>query len=185
VGFGFAWIKFPGRNVLFVLMLATMMLPPQVTMIPQFVEFSWVGAYNTLFPLIIFSFTGAPFYIFLLRQFYLTLPRDLVDAAKIDGCGYFSIYWRIMLPLIKPALAAVAIFQFQASWNDFMQPLIYIADENITPISLGLFMFRQTNGGDWAELMAASTMMTLPIILLFFFTQRYFIQGITLTGLKG
>ena len=189
VAFAFARIPFPGRNVLFVLMLSTMMLPPQVTMIAQFVEFSKIGAYNTLFPLYIFSFTGAPFFIFLMRQFYLTIPKDLTDAAKIDGCGYFTTYWRIMLPLVKPALAAIAIFQFQATWNEFLQPLIYITDTDKTPISLGLFLFRQSHGGGsggyWAELMAASALMTVPVILLFFFTQRYFIQGITLTGLKG
>jgi len=189
VAFAFARMQFPGRNVLFVLMLSTMMLPPQVTMIPQFVEFSKIGAYNTLFPLYVFSFAGAPFFIFLMRQFYLTIPRDLTDAAKIDGCGYFTTYWRIMLPLVKPALAAIAIFQFQATWNEFLQPLIYITDTDKTPISVGLFLFRQSHGegggGYWAELMAASSLMTVPIILLFFFTQRYFIQGVTLTGMKG
>lgn len=185
VAFAFARLVFPGRDILFVLMLATMMLPPQVTMIPQFVLFSWLGTYNTLFPLTIMSFAGAPFFIFLMRQFYMSIPQDLTEAAKIDGCGYFTIYWRIMLPLVKPALAAIAIFQFQNSWNEFLQPLIYITDEDKTPISVGLFMFRQAQGGQWAELMAASAMMTLPIIFLFFFTQRYFIQGVTLTGLKG
>lgn len=185
VAFAFARLSFPGRDVLFVLMLATMMLPPQVTMIPQFVLFSKMGFYNTLVPLTIMSFAGAPFFIFLMRQFYMSIPKDLTEAAKIDGCGYFTIYWRILLPLVKPALAAIAIFQFQASWNEFLQPLIYITDENKTPISVGLFMFRQAQGGQWAELMAASSMMTLPIIVLFFFTQRYFIQGVTLTGLKG
>lgn len=185
VAFAFARLVFPGRDTLFILMLATMMLPPQVTMIPQFVLFSWLGTYNTLFPLTVMSFTGAPFFIFLMRQFYMSIPQDLTEAAKIDGCGYFTIYWRIMLPLVKPALAAIAIFQFQNSWNEFLQPLIYITDEDKTPISVGLFMFRQAQGGQWAELMAASSMMTLPIIFLFFFTQRYFIQGVTLTGLKG
>lgn len=191
VAFAFARIRFPGRDLLFILMLSTMMLPPQVTMVPQFVLFSKMGTYNTLFPLYILSFAGAPFFIFLMRQFYLTLPEDLIEAAKIDGCNYFQIYWRIMLPLVKPALAAIAIFQFQATWNEFLQPLIYIADTDKTPISVGLFLFRQSHGGltsgggMWAELMAASTLMTLPVILLFFFTQRYFIQGVTLTGLKG
>ncbi len=185
VAFAFARLVFPGRDTLFVLMLATMMLPPQVTMIPQFVLFSWLGTYNTLFPLTIMSFCGAPFFIFLMRQFYMSIPQDLTEAAKIDGCGYFTIYWRIMLPLVKPALAAIAIFQFQNSWNEFLQPLIYITDEDKTPISVGLFMFRQAQAGQWSELMAASAMMTLPIIFLFFFTQRYFIQGVTLTGLKG
>jgi multiple sugar transport system permease protein len=185
VAFAFARLVFPGRDTLFVLMLATMMLPPEVTMIPQFVLFSWLGTYNTLFPLTIMSYTGAPFFIFLMRQFYMSIPQDLSEAAKIDGCGYFTIYWRIMLPLVKPALAAIAIFQFQNSWNEFLQPLIYITDDDKTPISVGLFMFRQAQGGQWAELMAASSMMTLPIIFLFFFTQRYFIQGVTLTGLKG
>jgi multiple sugar transport system permease protein len=191
VAFAFAKLKFPGRDLLFILLLATMMLPPQVTMVPQFVLFSKMGTYNTLFPLYILSFAGAPFFIFLMRQFYRTLPEDLTEAAKIDGCNFFQIYWRIMLPLVKPALAAIAIFQFQATWNEFLQPLIYIADTDKTPISVGLFLFRQSHGGltsgggMWAELMAASSLMTLPVIFLFFFTQRYFIQGVTLTGLKG
>lgn len=191
VAFAFAKLRFPGRDLLFILLLATMMLPPQVTMIPQFVLFSKMGTYNTLFPLYILSFAGAPFFIFLMRQFYKTLPEDLTEAAKIDGCDCFQIYWRIMLPLVKPALAAIAIFQFQATWNEFLQPLIYIADADKTPISVGLFLFRQSHGGltsgggMWAELMAASSLMTLPVIFLFFFTQRYFIQGVTLTGLKG
>ena len=185
VGFAFAQLRFPGRGALFVLMLSTMMLPPQVVMVPQFVQFSWIGAYNTLFPLYILSFMGAPFFIFLMRQFYKSIPKDLIDAAKIDGCSYPTIYARILLPLVKPALAAVAIFQFQNSWNEFLQPLIYITDQEKTPMSVGLFMFRQANLGQWAELMAASAMMTLPIVFLFFFTQRYFIQGVTLTGLKG
>ena len=190
VAFAFAKIKFPGRDFLFILMLSTMMLPPQVTMVPQFVLFSKMGTYNTLFPLYILSFAGAPFFIFLMRQFYKTIPQDLTDAAKIDGCNFFQIYWMIMLPLVKPALAAIAIFQFQATWNEFLQPLIYIADTDKTPISVGLFLFRQSHGGltsgggMWSELMAASTLMTLPVIFLFFFTQRYFIQGVTLTGLK-
>jgi len=165
-------------------LLATMMLPGQVTMIPQFLIWRRLGMYDTFQPLWVPSLFGSGFFIFLLRQFFLTIPTDLEDAARIDGCGFFGVYWRIMLPLIKPALAAIAIFQFMGSWNDFMGPLIYISSEHLTPLSLGLFMLRSAHTAEWGMLMAASTMMTLPVILLFFFTQRYFIQGVTLTGMK-
>lgn len=185
VGFALARIKFAGREVLFVLILSTMMLPPQVTMVPQFLLFSKLGLYNTLVPLVVFSVMGAPFLIFLMRQFCLSISSDLIEAAKIDGCSYLAIYHRIMLPLLKPALAAVAIFQFCITWNDFLTPLIYISDANKTPLAVGLFLFRQDFGGNWAELMAGATLMFLPVAILFFMAQRYFIQGITLTGLKG
>jgi multiple sugar transport system permease protein len=184
IAYGFARLRWPGRDAVFVLLLATMMLPGQVTMIPQFLIWRTLGMYDTFQPLWMPSLFGSGFYIFLLRQFFLTIPTDLEDAARIDGCGFFGIYWRIMLPLIKPALAAIAIFQFMGSWNEFMGPLIYISSEHLTPLSLGLFMLRSAHTAEWGMLMAASTMMTLPVIMLFFFTQRYFIQGVTLTGMK-
>jgi len=184
IAYGFARLRWPGRDAVFVLLLATMMLPGQVTMIPQFLIWRRLGMYDTFQPLWVPSLFGSGFFIFLLRQFFLTIPTDLEDAARIDGCGFFGVYWRIMLPLIKPALAAIAIFQFMGSWNDFMGPLIYISSEHLTPLSLGLFMLRSAHTAEWGMLMAASTMMTLPVILLFFFTQRYFIQGVTLTGMK-
>jgi ABC-type glycerol-3-phosphate transport system permease component len=184
VAYAFARLRWPGRDVIFVLLLSTMMLPPQVTMVPVFLIVRQLGLYNTLTPLWLPSFFGSAFFIFLLRQFLMTIPRDLEDAAKIDGCSYFGLYWRVMLPLIRPALAAVAIFQFLGSWNDFMGPLIYISDLRLTPLSLGLFQFQQEHVAEWGMLMAGSLLMTLPAILIFFLAQKHFIQGITLTGIK-
>ena len=185
VAYAFSRLRWPGRDVLFVVLLATMMLPPQVTMLPVFLIVRKLHWYNTLKPLWLPSFFGSAFFIFLLRQFFMTIPRDLEDAAKIDGCGFLGVYWRIMLPLVMPALAAVAIFQFLGSWNDFMGPLIYINDLRLTPLSLGLFQFQQEHTAEWGMLMAGSFLMTLPAIIIFFVAQRYFIQGVTLTGLKG
>jgi|WetSurMetagenome_2_1015567.scaffolds.fasta_scaffold08210_2 ABC-type glycerol-3-phosphate transport system permease component len=185
VAYAFARLNFYGRGFLFGLLLATMMLPSQVTMIPQFMLWKSLGCYNTLRPLWVPAWFGSAFFIFLLRQFFMTIPKELEDAAKIDGCGFFGIYWRIMLPLAGPAMATVAIFSFMASWNEFVQPLVYLSDERLYPLSLGLSQFRQDNAAEWGMLMAASTLMMLPVIAVFFFCQRYFIQGVTLTGLKG
>lgn len=184
VAYAFARLRWFGRDVLFAVLLATMMVPNQVTEIPRFVLIKWLGWYNTLRPLWVGSWFGGAFFIFLLRQFFLSIPKDLDEAAKIDGCSYFGIWWRIMLPLVKPALATVAIFQFMNSWNDFMGPLIYISDERQYPLSYGLYMFRSEHTTEMGMLMAASTIMVLPVVMLFFFCQRYFIQGTTLTGLK-
>lgn len=184
VAYGLSRIQWPGREFVFLLVLSTLMLPYQVTMIPLFLVFrslGWVGTYK---PLIIPSFFGNGFYIFLLRQFFRTIPQDLSDAAYIDGCSEFRIYLTIMLPLAKPALATVALFSFLASWGDFLGPLIYINEQSKFTLSLGLQLFRFAHDVEWSYLMAASTVATIPIILLFFFTQRTFIQGITLTGLK-
>ncbi|MDA1191329.1 MAG: ABC transporter permease subunit [Candidatus Poribacteria bacterium] len=185
IAYGFARLKWPGRDAVFLLVLSTMMLPAQVTMIPVFLIMKWFGFYDTLTPLWIGSLFGSAFFIFLLRQFLLGIPRDLEEAAKIDGCGYFGIYWRIMLPLIKPALAAIAIFQFMGAWNDFLGPLVYVTSEEKMTLSLGLQLFQSMHGTEYGMLMAASAVMTLPVIVIFFFAQRYFIQGVTLTGLKG
>jgi ABC-type glycerol-3-phosphate transport system permease component len=185
VAYAFARLNFYGRNVLFGLLLATMMLPGQVTMIPQFVLWKSLGWYNTLRPLWVPSWFGGAFFIFLLRQFFMTIPKELEDAAKIDGCGFFGIYWRIMLPLAGPAMATVAIWSFMGAWNEFVGPLVYLSDERLFPLSLGLNQFRQEQANELAMLMAASTLMMLPVIAVFFFCQRYFIQGVTLTGLKG
>lgn len=185
VAFAFARLRWPGRDALFVILLATMMLPPQVTMIPVFIIFKNLGWYNTLLPLWTPSFFGAAFFIFLLRQFMKGIPVELEEAAKIDGCGLFGIYWRVILPLMKPALAAVAIFTFIGAWNDFLGPLIYLNDQRLYPLSLGLFDFRTEHNSDFRLLMAAATLMTLPVIAVFFLAQRYFIEGVTLTGLKG
>ena len=185
VAYAYSRLNWPGREALFAILLATMMLPPQVTMIPVFMIFEKLGWYNTLRALWAPSFFGSAFFIFLLRQFMKSIPDDLEDAAKIDGCSFFGIYWRIILPLVKPALAAVCIFTFMGTWNDFMGPLIYINDQRLYPLALGLFDFRGEHKTDFGMLMAASTLMTLPVIALFFLAQRHFIQGVTLTGMKG
>ncbi len=190
VAYSFARLQWPGRAACFALLLATMMIPPQVTMIPQFLLFQKLGWYNTLKPMWVPSFFAGAFSVFLLRQFMKGIPRDLEDAARLDGCGFFRIYWHIMLPLIKPTLAAIAIFTFLATWNEFMTPLIYLSDQRLYPLSFGLYAYQVqslqpgTSAGI-GMLMAGSLLMTLPVIVIFFFAQRYFLQGVTLTGLKG
>jgi len=185
VAYGFSRIQWPGREVIFIGYLSTMMLPFQVTMIPLFIVFKklgWVGTYN---PLIVPRFFGNVFYVFMLRQFFLTIPLELSDAGRIDGCSEFGIFRRIILPLARPALATVALFTFLFSYNDFLGPLIYLTHEEQWTISLGLQMFKNMYYQDWQMMMAASTMTMVPIVVLFFFTQRTFIQGISLTGIKG
>lgn len=185
VAYGFARLKFPGRDALFVVLLATMMLPQAVTMMPVFLIFRWLGWVDTLKPLWVPAFFGSAFNIFLLRQFFLGIPTELEDAAKIDGCSYIGIYWRIMLPQIKPALAALTIMAFMGAWNDFRNPLIYISSPEKEPLAYALQLYQTSHGGEPGLMMAASTMVMFPVLALFFFTQRYFIQGITLTGIKG
>ncbi len=184
--YGFARIRFPGRDFWFGIVLATMMVPYFVLMVPSFVIFTRLGWVDSFLPLTIpFFFGGGAFNIFLLRQFFRTLPEELADAARIDGCSEYGIYGRIMLPLAKPALAAVAIFTFLAGWNDFLGPLLYLSSPDKFTVAIGLATFRSIMNTRWDLLMAASTAMILPVILLFFFTQRYFIQGVVLSGLKG
>lgn len=186
VAYAFACLKWPGRDVLFMVMMATMMIPPQVLMIPVFVIFCRLGWYDSFKPLIVPAFIGGnAFFIFLLRQFYRTIPTALFEAARIDGCSVFGIYWRIVLPLTKPALATVSIFTLNNVWNDFMGPLIYLNSETKKTLALGLQSFSATSGAEANELMAISTLMILPLLVVFFLGQRYFIEGITLTGLKG
>lgn len=185
VAYGFARLRAPGKNLLFIVLLATMMLPYPVTMVPIYVEFNALGWVNTFLPLIVPSFFGVPFYIFLLRQFFLGIPTELEDAARIDGANTAQIIWHVVVPVSKPALAAVAIFSFQATWNDFLPPLIYLHEQSKYTISLGLNFFRSTYTVNWAYLMAASLVTMLPVVILFFLAQRLFIQGITLTGVKG
>ena len=185
VAFSFSRLRWPGRDGLFVILLATMMLPGAVTMMPVFLIFRWLGWIDTLMPRWVPAFYGSSFNVFLLRQYFLTIPNDLEDAAKIDGCSYFGIYHRIMLPLVKPALAAITIMTFMGSWNNFMGPLIYISSPLKMPLAYALQLFQTAHGGEPGLLMAASTMMMLPVLVVFFLTQRYFIQGVTLTGLKG
>jgi multiple sugar transport system permease protein len=184
VAYSFGILRWRGRNSLFKLLLATMLLPPQVTMVPVFVIFRHLGMIDTFWPLILPSFFGVPFFIFLMRQFYLGIPYDLVEAARIDGCSEWTIYSRIILPLSGPAIATVALFAFVWAWTDFMNPLIYLQDQQKFTLSLGLQQFQESHNAQWALLMAASTLITLPMIVLFFSLQRYFIEGIATTGLK-
>lgn len=185
IAYGFSRIHWRGRDTVFLLVLATMMLPAQVTMVPTFLIYNWLGWYNTLKPLWVAQGFGTAFNIFLLRQFMLTLPRELEESAKMDGCGHFRIWRSITLPLIKPALAVVAVQTFQAAWNNFLGPFIYINSRDKMTIALGLQWFKSEHMGMYGEMMATSLVMTLPVIALFFLCQRYMIQGITLTGIKG
>ncbi len=185
VAYSFARLRWPGRNMSFALMLGTMMIPAQVTMIPFFLIVRWLGWYNTLYPMWVGSFFASAFFVFLLHQFFKGVPKDLEDAAKIDGCGPMRTYWHIMLPLVKPSLATIAIFTFMGVWNDFMGPLIYLGDQRLYPLSLGLYALNVQAGGSMSMMMAGSLLMILPVVAIFFFAQRYFIQGITMTGLKG
>jgi multiple sugar transport system permease protein len=185
VAYSFARLTWPGKNLLFVVLLATMMIPGAVTMMPQFLIFRSLGWVDTLKPLWVPAFFGSAFNIFLLRQFFMSIPSELEDAAKIDGCGPFTTYWRIMLPQIKPALAAVSITGVMGAWNNFQGPLIYLSSPDKMTLAYALQLYQQDHGGDPGLLMAASTLVVLPIIVLFFFTQRYFIEGISLSGLGG
>src|SRR5258706_1919594 len=185
VAYSLAKIRWPGRDLVFFVLLATLILPAQVTLIPTFAIFKTLGWIGTILPLVAPSFFGSAFSIFLLRQFFMTIPNELSDAARIDGCSEFGIYRLVILPLARPALATVALFTFIGSWNDFLGPLIYLTDERSFTLSVGLQWFISQHGAEWSMLMAASTVMTLPIIVLFFLTQRTFIQGVTLTGIKG
>lgn len=184
--YGFARIPWRGRNKVFLLALATMMVPFPVVMVPVYALFRNLGWIGTLKPLWVGSFCAGAFNVFLLRQFFLTLPKDLSEAARIDGCGEFRIFWQIILPLARPALMVVGLFQFMATWNDFMGPLIFLTNQKDFTLALGLQFFQSQHGGtEWHYLMAASTLIVLPIILLFFFTQKTFIEGISMTGIKG
>ncbi len=186
VAYAFAILRWPGRNIMFGILLATMMLPMQVTMIPVFVLFKQFGWLDTFKPLVVPAFLGGgAFNIFLLRQFFLGIPRDIADAARIDGCSEFRIYWNIMLPLASPALATVAIMTFMFSWNDFLGPLIYLSDKDKSTLALGLSMFAGQQTNEWALLMASSILMLIPMVAVFFFFQKYIIQGFTMTGIKG
>jgi len=186
VAYSLARLTWPGRNLAFALVLATLMIPPQVTMIPSFVIYKTLGWYNTLAPLWVPNCLAVnAFAVFLLRQAMKGIPRDLEDAARIDGCGYLRTYWHVALPLMRPTLAAIAIFTFMFVWNDFMTPLIYVNDQRLYPLALGLFSFLAGRENQFTLIMAGSMIMTIPVILTFFFAQRHFIQGVTMTGIKG
>jgi multiple sugar transport system permease protein len=184
-GYAFARLRAPGKNGIFAVLLGTMMVPWMVTLIPVYILFARLEWINTFRPLVIPPLLGNAFFIFLLRQYYLTIPYELDEAALIDGAGYFRIWWTILMPLGKPVLATVSIFAFMGAWNDFTGPLIFLNDQDKYTLSLGLQVFQLNHGAMWGLLMAASTMMILPIIILFFFTQKQFVQGIALTGIKG
>jgi multiple sugar transport system permease protein len=187
VAYGFARMRFPGRNILFLLLLATMMIPYPVTMVPTFILWSkGLGLANTFGPLTIPAFFGPAFSIFLLRQFFLTINQELDEAAKVDGAHEFRIYWQIILPLAKPALATIAIFSFIANWNDFLTPLIYLSDSKMYTLALGINFLRNfRGGGELSYQMAAAVMFVAPCIIIYFLAQRFVIQGIVTTGLKG
>ena len=188
IAFGLARLRFPGSRLVFLAVLGTMMLPGAVTMVPVYLVWKRLGLVNTLFPLWLGNLFGSSFYIFMLRQFFLGIPKDLIEAARVDGASYYRIYWQVMLPLVRPALLTVAIFEFQAKWNDFMGPLIYIQNPDLMTLPLGLQIFVQHMGYGqfrWELLFAASVLVTLPMIILFFLAQKQFIQGIATTGLKG
>jgi multiple sugar transport system permease protein len=187
VAYALSHIDWPGRRVLFALVLATMMLPVQVTIIPLFIIYSRLGWVNTFLPLTVPALFGDAFFIFLMRQFFVTIPRDLIDAARIDGASHFGIYLRIVMPLAKPALATLVAFSFIWTYNDFMGPLIYLKDRDLWTLSLGMQGFTQRYGAGGTALgamMAAATLYTLPMILLFLAAQKTFIRGIVTTGLK-
>jgi multiple sugar transport system permease protein len=184
VAYGFARLRAPGKGFFFVLLLSTLMLPYPVTMVPLFIIFSKLGLVNNFAPLILPTFFGNAFYIFLLRQAFKQIPPDLEDAAKMDGAGVSQVLLNVILPLSRPALATVAIFTFQAAWNDFLAPLIFLHDQSLYTLQLGLSLFRGAYNVQWAYLMASSLVVTLPVIVLFFFTQRSFIEGVGFTGTK-
>jgi multiple sugar transport system permease protein len=185
IAYGFARIRWPGRDLAFIIYLSTMMLPGQVTMIPLYIVFRRLGWVGTIAPLVVPTFFGSAFYVFLLRQFFMTIPLELTDAARIDGANELDILWRIMLPLIKPALAAVALFTFLGNYRDFLAPLIYLTEQTQWTISLGLQLFKNMYGFQWQLMMAASALTMVPTVVLFFLTQRTFIEGITMTGIKS
>jgi len=180
VAYAFARLTWPGRDLLFGLTLATMMVPFPVLMVPLYSVFRELGWIGTLKPLWVPAFFGSAFNIFLLRQFFLRVPRDISEAATLDGAGEFTIFWRIYLPLAKPALAVVALFHFIWAWNDFLGPLLYLTEQDTFTLSLGLQFYQSQHGGtQWHLLMAASTLAVLPMVILFFFTQKTFLRGIT------
>jgi len=185
VAYGFSRMRWAGRNLLFGLLIATMLLPWQATMIPSFLLIRELGLYNTLGALIVPTFFGDAFYIFLLRQFFLSIPQELIDAARVDGCGEWTIYTRIVLPLSLPALSTVALFQFISVWNDYGGPLLYLSDPAMFPLAYGLEQFVSAHSSETNLLMAAAVLFTLPIVILFFFTQKTFLRGIATTGLKS
>ena len=184
VGYAFARMNWPGRGIAMVVLLSTMMIPPQVTIAPTFMIIRALGWYNTFNPLWVPAWLGSAFFIFLMVQHLKTLPKELEEAARIDGLNYVQTWYYIMLPQIKPAAAAIAILTFMASWNDFMGPLIYLRDQAMYPLSLGLYDLQLNSGNDQSIIMAGNVLMTLPVLVIFFVFQRYFVSGIAMSGMK-
>jgi ABC-type glycerol-3-phosphate transport system permease component len=186
VGFGFARFRFRGRSILFMVMLSTMMLPAQVTMIPVFILFRWLGMIDSFWPLVIPAWLASPFFVFMFRQFFSQIPEDLIEAARIDGASHWRVYWQLMMPLSGPVIAIVSIYTFLGAWNDFMAPLIYLNSTENRTLTLALNGFKGQFGSMEAQhLMAASVVCMLPCIILFFAAQRYFVESVSMTGLKG
>jgi len=185
VGYAFARLEAPGKRLLFYMALSTLMLPYVVILIPQYAIFNKLGWINTFAPLIVPTFFGNPFFIFLLRQFFMGIPRELEDAAALDGAGVITTIFRVILPISIPAIVTVIIFQIQFTWNDFLAPLVYLTHEQLFTVALGLQYFLGQNGGYWNWLMAVSTLMIIPLMIIFFFAQRLFIRGIVMSGSKG
>jgi multiple sugar transport system permease protein len=183
--YAFARMRFKGREALFFLMLATIMLPAQVTLLPTFLLFRTLGWSGSYLPLVVPAFFGNPFSIFLLRQFFLTIPQELSDAARLDGCSDIGIFWRVILPLARPAMATVGLFAFLGAWTDFQGPLVYLHDEKQYTLALGLQSFLGRHTSQWNLLMAASTVITIPLIVVFLIVQKTFVRGIVLSGMKG
>ena len=184
--FCFAVVKFKGRNLLFGALLATLLIPFHVTLIPNFIIFRWFHLVGTSVPLWLPAFWGGAFGTFLIRQYFLTIPRELVDAARVDGASLLQIFWKVYMPLAKPALAALAIFTFQGAWNDLLHPLIYMPAVPNTTLTVGLAFFQQqmTRGGQFTVLMAGAFISILPLLVIFFFAQKLFIEGVALSGVK-
>lgn len=186
VAYGFARFNFPGKNIWFFILLSTIMLPGEITMIPVFIMFSKIGWIDTFYPLIVPAFFGGQaVFIFLLRQFFASIPKELEESALIDGASRFQIFYRIFLPLSKPALITIALFSFQGSWNDLLGPLMYLNSSDKFTLQLGLAMFNGMTKVEWGPLMAASLLVLIPTIAIFFSLQKYFVEGITVTGIKG
>ncbi len=191
VAYGFARVRWPGREIMFWFCIATMMLPWQVTMVPLFITYKNLGWINTYLPLVVPAIFGNAYFIFLLRQFFLTLPEELSEAARLEGASELGILWRILLPLSKPALAVVILFRFLASWNDYLGPLIYLNVEPMQPLALAIYRLRTValsmgnSAMAYPHLMAVSTIVALPIVLIFIFAQKSFIEGVSMTGMKG
>lgn len=185
VAYGFAKLKWKGRDVAFSVVMLTMFLPYQVTMIPTFLVFRAAGLVDSLWPLILPAFFGNAVFIFLMRQFIRTLPDELLDAARMDGCSEFGVFLRVVIPLVRPALVVVFLNQFLNAWKDFLGPLIYITDDSKWPLSLALQQFQSAQDSEVNLILACATVFTIPLLVIFLFTQRYFIEGVTFSGLKG